>query len=100
MSGEPITTYTSRWPDGALISGDWLSVVRPKPTAQDAWVTNDFGPEPRIRCAIQGRGNSLEITVDDCAMWIDCETAEDLEPIVRELQARIAMLSPGIGRER
>lgn len=87
MSGEPITTGTMPWPDGAGISGDWLSVVRPK-------------PKPRIRCAIQGRGNSLEITVDDCAMWIDCETAEDLEPIVRELQARIAMLSPGIGRER
>ena len=28
MSGEPITTYTMPWPDGALISGDWLDATR------------------------------------------------------------------------
>lgn len=80
-----ITTYTMPWPDGEVISGEWLSVVRPE-------------AQPHIHCAIHGRSSSLEIRIGDCAMWIDCETAADLEPIVRELQARIAMLSPGIGR--
>lgn len=85
MSAEPIVTYTMPWPNGEVISGDWLSVVRPQHV-------------PIIRCVIHGRGSSLEVRIGDCAMWIDCETAADLEPIVSELQARVAMLSPGIGR--